>query len=366
MLAAESGPSANWVNRFGGYDMHNPAPLWKVQTEGDRSQFTLRENINDSSLYSRVTASPGPDSPHGIEIRDGSFRGVDAYPKTEAFEYVRTGGFLQVQDLNPWGNQARTCVNFWGPVEVELFNRDSSTRSINTFTLRNRLIDFDRQENYMEETIPLHWAKWHDGKNLSVYRFGMRNDNALVFSQWKITDHCPPTPDLETLVKFSPEHSWAFSADKGIHEKQLSALEKRRAIGHTRYLVGNFSDSSSSEHPDVLSISLALSGPVQTSIYSTVANEAVTHTLDAQGIYQYVKRFKSPGNRDTVLLARNTATSEGLTVELVSIQYSSDLTVTTIQHSFVLPVNGTEKSAQIQVVVRLLPSNSVSTLSISF
>lgn len=133
----------------------------------------------------------------------------------------------------------------------------------------------------------------------------------------------------------------------------------QRAIGHSHYLVSELSHDPCTGHPGVLFVSLTLSGPVQTSIYSTLADKPGTHTLDVKGIYQCVKRSKRAGDHDSFLLARNVPVSKGLKVELVSIQYASGPAITTI---FGQSLDRKEYCTQIQVVVCAPPSISVPTI----
>ncbi|OOQ83079.1 hypothetical protein PEBR_38554 [Penicillium brasilianum] len=355
MLSAEKGRSASWVDQFGGYDMHNPAALWKVTNEGDKSHLTIRANLNDYSLYRRVDGSPRSTSslrinptatPECVAIQQAPFRGSDAFPSAGPIDNLVSGGFLQIQDLNPPSMGVRTCVNFWGPAKVNLTARDNSKFQSNTFTLRNRLIDFDREQS-ADDAVTWHWQKWYDQQNgLLLFRFNRRSDGQVVVSQWETKDPCPTLP-----VTFDPNRSWAFSSTQTIHEQPLISLDNRQ-VGLTRFVVGNLVKRPSSSHPDIVCLSFTPDGPVQLALSSAGPGEepVMILTLETRGIYQFVKCVKRQSGPDRILLARyRRVENDCVQVTFTTIAFSDTKEHHEETSKFNIPVSGFEAETSIVV-----------------
>ncbi|KAJ5972115.1 uncharacterized protein N7479_002033 [Penicillium vulpinum] len=167
--------SSNWIKAWDNCDVHNPAPLWVAGTPNSQDRvpdhdFTLRKDVNDHSNFARVASSPAsekykfpriPGIPYENEdcrrVRDASFRGDDQFAQQSVMDGLLSGSFVQVQDLirnvaAPEHGKL-TCVNFWNPALVEI-----SSKTQQTFTIRNRSINAVDLSDLPDTALPIHWA----------------------------------------------------------------------------------------------------------------------------------------------------------------------------------------------------------------
>ncbi|KAG8670479.1 hypothetical protein FPOAC1_009895 [Fusarium poae] len=310
MLAAGKGPSTSWKSQWGGYDIHNPAPLWQVNSEDDKTAWTVRSNVNDHSVFSRKpgtlkntsTSSWNPFSVDAskecYDARDSDFRTKGSAPLARPINGLVSGGFIQIQDLAPGPSHFQTCVNFWGPVVVGIHDREGNVEDKDTFTLRNRIVDFDRYDD--RGTVqPLQCVKWHDKDGLVIYRLMLQQGSGkktLALSGWRVKDTSASSG--KDQVTFSPDQSWAFEATSLFKDSSITELSSSPNL--IRALTGNFKAQAS--------MSLAIlkfenNNPVQINLVANDGTlESNTTATDAKGVYNFVKTLKN-GDSDRVLLS---------------------------------------------------------------
>ena len=316
MLAAAKGPSTTWKTQWGGYDIHNPAPLWQVNSEDDKNAWTIRASVNDHSVFGRKPGTlrnidPGwgglsvEASKECYAARDSEFRTKGSAPLARPIEGLTSGGFLQIQDLAPDGARLQTCVNIWGPVVVGIHDREGNVEDKDTFTLRNRIVNFDSYEN-RDAIQPLQCVKWHDKDGLVAYRFMLQQKagkQTVTLSGWKVKD-----PSGKDQVKFDPDKSWAVETASLF--KDSTIMETSAHPNLLRALVGNFKGQAD---VNLALLKFSTSGPVEVSLISQDGKANAGQTLaDTTGVYNYVKTLKT-GDSDQVLLASFQDGSAGAT-----------------------------------------------------
>ncbi|CEI70479.1 hypothetical protein FVEN_g1015 [Fusarium venenatum] len=309
MLAAGKGPSTGWKAEWGGYDIHNPVPLWQVNSEDDKTAWTIRSNVNDHSVFSRKPSTLKNTStswiPYSVdaskecyEARDSDFRTKGSAPLARPIDGLASGGFIQIQDLAPGPSRFQTCVNFWGPVFVGIHDREGNVEDKDTFTLRNRIIDFDSYEE--RSTIqPLQCVKWHDKDSLVVYRLMLQQNagkKTITLSGWRVKDIS--TSSGKDQATFTPDQSWAFEATKLFKDSPVT--EVFSSANFIRALTGNFKAQAGT---NLAILKFDIGNPVGISL---VANDGTpnsnTTATDTKGVYNFVKILKT-GDSDCVLLA---------------------------------------------------------------
>ncbi|CAF3592779.1 unnamed protein product [Fusarium graminearum] len=310
MLAAGKGPSTGWKSQWGGYDIHNPAPLWQVNSEDDKTAWTIRANVNDHSVFARKpgtlkNTSTSSWNPFSVDAskecyaaRDSDFRTIGSAPLARPIDGLVSGGFIQIQDLAPGGTWLQTCVNFWGPVVVGIHDRQGNVEDKNTFTLRNRIVDFDSYEE--RSTVqPLQCIKRHGKDGLVIYRL-MQHQNGdkktLTLSGWRVKD--PLASAGKDQATFTPDQSWAFKTTNLFKDLSVSELSTSPTL--VRVLTGNFKAGAGT---NLAILKFDINNPVQISL---VANDGKpksnTTATDTKGVYNFVKTLKN-GDSDRVLLA---------------------------------------------------------------
>ncbi|KAJ4012625.1 hypothetical protein NW752_008338 [Fusarium irregulare] len=301
MLAAAKGPSTTWKTQWGGYDVHNPAPLWQVNSEDDKNAWTIRANVNDHSVFGRKPGTlrniglPVEASKECYAARDSAFRTKGSAPLAKPIEGLTSGGFLQIQDLAPDGARLQTCLNVWGPVVVGIYDREGNVEDKDTFTLRNRMVSFDNYEN-KDSIQPLQCVKWHDKDGLVVYRLVIQQKagkQAVTLSGWKVKDSSG-----NDQVKFDTDKSWAFKSTNLFKDSPITEASTNPNL--IRALAGSF---RSQADVNLALLKFSTSGPVEVNLISKDGKARAGQTLaDTKGVYNYVKTLKS-GNSDQVLLA---------------------------------------------------------------
>ncbi|KAF4621926.1 hypothetical protein G7Y89_g14417 [Cudoniella acicularis] len=336
MLSAGSGPSTDWKSQgWGNYDMHNPAPLWQVNSENNKHAWTMRANINDHSIFERRDATPRAiDTTLGYpkasqecwDAKDSSFRTQGAAPTARPIEGLTSGGFFQIQDLNPGGNQIHTCVNFWGPVSVTTYDRQGQKEENQTFTLRNRIVDFDIKNN-SSSVIPLHSTKWHDGNSLSLYRVNLQTgpEGAHVsLSGWSIKNNSPSAPNEP--VTFNINHSWAFEAQNRFKDVLVAKLPPTSHANLIRTVMGNFAD----QHiPSLAVLCFSPAGSLNVSLVADGGSQKIPLTpADLKGVYSFAKRLRVPYGLDQVLLVLSKELGDHTEISLDRIAFGMHGTTT--------------------------------------
>ncbi|KAG9758020.1 hypothetical protein KCU73_g4112, partial [Aureobasidium melanogenum] len=154
-----------WVQSWGKYDIHNPAPLWQARNDSTDSQsgWTIRCDINDHSNFGqRKSGTPAHTGPklwpsatkECIAIRDADFRGDNQYPLEETMQGLISGGFVQIQHLKTAESPDIVAVNWWRPMSVSI-----TDHQYENLTLYNRILDLkaDEGSSASEESKSLHW-----------------------------------------------------------------------------------------------------------------------------------------------------------------------------------------------------------------
>ncbi|KAM0377533.1 hypothetical protein HYE67_005062 [Fusarium culmorum] len=257
-------------------------------SEDDKTAWTIRANVNDHSVFAR---KPGT-------LKNTDFRTKGSAPLARPIDGLVSGGFIQIQDLAPGDTRFQTCVNFWGPVVVGINDRQGNVEDKNTFTLRNRIVDFDSYEK--RDTIqPLQCVKLYDKDGLIVYRL-MQQQNAdkktLTLSGWRVKD--PSASTGKDQATFVPDQSWVFVTNNLF--KDASVAELSISPNLVRLLTGNFKAEAGT---NLAILNFDINNPVQISL---VANDGKLKSnmtaTGTKGFYSFVKTLKN-GDTDRVLLA---------------------------------------------------------------
>lgn len=257
-------PSGGWTKAWGGYDQHNPAPLWRAESakEPETDKWTFRKNLDDHSKFERQIGSPKGETkllinvvatPESEKIRDAAFRQEGQFMESTIFPYLDTGGFLQVQELMVDGRVKRS-LNIWGPADVKF--RDNQNPC---FTIRNRVIDFDTSTQSYDPKS-LHWESWYDGKSTTMFHFHRSNDGKgdIVVAAYSVED--PAAQPASQCIDFKPEESWQFSVkSSGISESSLAS----GPFSGTRFMLGNLLQDNTPSSPGVATLLFNENGGAQ-------------------------------------------------------------------------------------------------------
>lgn len=359
---------AKWVSSLGwGYDMHNPAPLWLAMQdiEPDCRSFTYREDINDHSNFSRRSGKPnsvdkieiGPfsipvASPEAIEIQSSSFAGDDRYPVQRDLTDMFTGGFVQVQDLDPKldGSDPRVCLNIWSPAKVMLENQPK-----NTFTLRNRLFDIPVET---KDDLPVQWNKWNGPEGVTLLRIAQNHEGKFSMSSYKLGN------SKTQLVTYDKDKSWAVTQTPDLINVPLLNRPLNTDSGRwklSRFLVGNFA-SSDPNSMDVVTVCFDEVDAVNVSLLSLRTLTYIEPWNKPLGDVIYVKQFATENSRNSVAIASiNTwpEDSSQLTLDVDLVQAASyDGIMTRKNVSTNFPVLEDTYPSNYSLLVKFTPSNS--------
>ncbi|KAH0168739.1 hypothetical protein KCU67_g3353, partial [Aureobasidium melanogenum] len=165
-----------WVQSWGNYDVHNPAPLWQARNESPDplTGWTIRCDINDHSNFGQRKSS-SPDytgtrlwpsaTKECIAIRDADFRGDNQYPFEETMKGLISGGFVQVQHLKTAESPNIVAVNWWRPMSITI-----ADHQYENFTLHNRNLNLEAGEDPspFAESKSLHWLMHQAQSNRPV------------------------------------------------------------------------------------------------------------------------------------------------------------------------------------------------------
>ena len=329
MIAIKDAP---WTASWGGYDMHNPAPLWRAEKAadaGDQCGWTYRRDINDHSDFGQRNS--GTPSPLGMEANDGikhgTFRGDDQFPMELTMTGLLSGGFIQVQDLDAGDLAKGTCVNFWNPVIVEIAETEHES-----FTIRNRVVDLPVSgTDQTSASLPLHWAKGtaQDGET-SIFHFGMVKDKAGDASSLFFTKHvfsqdrfkAPPNdiPECDgtrarlSLGQTKYTSSWSWSMERRMAMMPVELFSSLPGLSHsantTRFLIGHFTHTNKeSVERDVVAVNLAKNEGVRIALCSFSPEIVISHhsfpeLMRNHECFGFVKSCNKANGKNSIILLK--------------------------------------------------------------
>ncbi|CAN9377342.1 unnamed protein product [Alternaria alternata] len=282
----------NWKNSgWGGYDKHNPAPLWMASRDNvTESQCTVRKDLNDHSNYgARRAQSPG-DVGYGSTIKDADFVVKGQFPMQISIDGLLSGGFIQIQDLDGSASEG-CCINFWSPAEVKFADKTQST-----FTIHNRLIDQD----IAPSREVLHWMRSDEKTGIIGFTYAAMADGSgnIEMTQTEYSSEIGPDGLSDgTCATFSPKHSWALHTLWTRQATILSSVPTTFMLNLTRFITGHFI----AEREIV-----AVSQSENQVLVGVLGQSLVQTTLPlAKAPYGFVKPFQgADASRQSILLAR--------------------------------------------------------------
>ncbi|KDN71570.1 hypothetical protein CSUB01_12117 [Colletotrichum sublineola] len=327
---------SSWLHDYGGYDMHNPAPLWLspiVNGPDVKEGWTIRKDINDHSNFSqRVrgslrSVSAIPKATEECEaIKNANFRARDQFPLQLEIKGLLSGGLIQIQDLNASQPGKGTCINFWGPVRVDILNK-----TYHTWTLRNRLIDQDVSPNPQGHV--LHWMRGDEPLSIVGFSWVEASDGAcdIVSKMTRYRSRWADVPSDGGPVILDFNKTWAVEELMYTEPiKILGNLPDRRSLNMTRFSKGFFLSQPESKYDamDLLALTQVKGKGVKIGLLATSSdNRNICFHLDdlKEGeAYGFVKRFRGAGsNTDSILLARRTTKSASSTLDLVQVIFDA-------------------------------------------
>jgi hypothetical protein len=299
----------DWRNRgWGGYDKHNPAPLWvSLHDNVTESQWTVRKDLDDHSNYgARRTQSPG-DLGYGKIIKAANFVEKGQFPMQNSIDGLLSGGFIQIQDLD--GSDSKgSCVNFWTPAKVNFADKTQST-----FTIRNRLIDQD----IAPSREVLHWMR--SGASTGIIGFtyvetdGGSGEIKMMETEYS-TDIGYNGPSDGTCATFSPQHSWAMRALMTRRATILSDVPAGFMLNLTRFISGHFIATREI---------VAVSQSRNQALIGVLGDSKMQIKLPLpKALYGFVKPFRGAGaSRQSILMARAVAEDDSENVSLAKIDF---------------------------------------------
>lgn len=290
--------TSKWSEKWGGCDVHNPAPLWIVGTPDSQDRvpnhdFTLRKDVNDHSNFARVASSPAavgettiipglqliPDANDDCKrIRDAPFRGHDQFAKQSVMDGLLSGSFVQVQDLvkdvaAPEQGKL-TCLNFWNPALVEI-----NSKIEQTFTIRNRSIGAVNGDDIPSTALPIHWALQNSTNRLSTAIYGFYwvpdGDGKHARITFNITEfNSMGDEGMGERQKLNLNESWEAKPGARMLMTTLSSNLPLGSANLTRFLLDKFlcegdesKRRSDGNLPETLAVSMLSGQKAQIAIY---------------------------------------------------------------------------------------------------
>jgi hypothetical protein len=282
----------DWKNSgWGGYDKHNPAPLWiALHDNAMESQCTVRKDLNDHSNYgARRAQSPG-DLDHCNTIKAADFVVEGQFPRQSSMDGLLSGGFIQIQDLDGSASEG-CCINFWTPAKVKFADKTQST-----FTIHNRLIDQD----IAPSREVLHWMRSGGRTGIIGFTYAAmadgRGDIEMTETEYTSNLGLDGLSD-GTCATFSPQHSWAMHHLWTRSKTILSRVPADFMVNLTRFITGHFI----AEREIV-----AVSQSENQVLVGVLGNSLAQKTLSLpKSPYGFVKSFRgADASRQSILLAR--------------------------------------------------------------
>ncbi|KAL1607600.1 hypothetical protein SLS60_002534 [Paraconiothyrium brasiliense] len=286
----------DWKNRgWGGYDKHNPAPLWiSLHDNATESQFTVRKDLDDHSNYdTRRSQSPG-NLGYGNIIKDASFVMKGQFPMQGSIDELLSGGFIQIQDLDA-GDGKGSCINFWTPAKVKFVDKTQST-----FTIRNRLIDQD----IAQSREVMHWMRSSISNSAStgIISFSYaEKDGGSGDIKMKETIYAANLgydgPSEGTCATFSPQDSWAMHQIQTRRATILSDVPASFMLNLTRFISGDFISTREI---------IAVSQSENQALVGVLGKSKVQTILSLpKAPYGFIKPFRgASASRDSILMGR--------------------------------------------------------------
>lgn len=299
----------DWKNSgWGGYDKHNPAPLWIASHDNvTESQCTVRKDLNDHSNHgARRTQSPG-DASHGNTIKAADFVVNGQFPMQISIDGLLSGGFIQIQDLDGSASEG-CCINFWAPAEVKFAEKTQST-----FTIRNRLIDQD----IAPSREVMHWMRSGGRTGIIGFTYAVMADRSwnIEMTQTEYSSELGPNGFSDgTCATFSPKHSWEVSTSWTRQATILSSVPANFMVNLTRFITGHFIAGGEI---------VAVSQSVNQVIVGVLGKSLVQTTLSLpKAPYGFVKSFQGAGtSKLSILLARAGPKEDSEWVNLAKIDF---------------------------------------------
>ncbi|RYO48073.1 hypothetical protein AA0113_g10114 [Alternaria arborescens] len=299
----------DWKNSgWGGYDKHNPAPLWIASHDNvTESQCTVRKDLNDHSNHgARRTQSPG-DASHGNTIKAADFVVNGQFPMQISIDGLLSGGFIQIQDLDGSASEG-CCINFWAPAEVKFAEKTQST-----FTIRNRLIDQD----IAPSREVMHWMRSGGRTGIIGFTYAVMADRSwnIEMTRTEYSSELGPNGFSDgTCATFSPKHSWEVSTSWTRQATILSSVPANFMVNLTRFITGHFIAGGEI---------VAVSQSENQVIVGVLGKSLVQTTLSLpKAPYGFVKSFQGAGtSKLSILLARAGPKEDSEWVNLAKIDF---------------------------------------------
>ncbi|KAI8243863.1 hypothetical protein K4K55_006983 [Colletotrichum sp. SAR 10_96] len=358
--------SPSWLESWGGYDMHNPAPLWVSPGGGPdvESGWTFRKDINDHSNFgtrpsgSLRNTSWIPGFPKATDecysIKEAKFRTADQFPEQSAIKGLLSGGLIQVQDLNANSPGKGTCINFWSPVSVDVLNE-----TFNSWTLRNRLIDQEASPCPGEHVI--HWMRSHGHVRFSTitgFSWTGRPDGSgdIVYKSTSYGSKDFSVSGGGDAVPLKIGQSWGMKETmSSTLAVVLESLPNKKTAKMTRFSQGFFLTGSQDTYDemDMLALVQLKDQGIRIGIASNRLEGATQHRVDrptGKAPYGFVKRFRgAKPSKDAILLARRTSEGGSMMVDFCRVDFDNTGNPSMTESAFSSKCDSMSKDASILV-----------------
>ncbi|EUC41075.1 hypothetical protein COCMIDRAFT_9151 [Bipolaris oryzae ATCC 44560] len=299
----------NWKKEgWGGYDKHNPAPLWiALHDNATESKCTVRKDLNDHSNYgARRAQSPG-DTGYGNTIQAADFVVKGQFPMQFSLDGLLSGGFIQIQDLDGNGSEG-CCINFWTPAEVKFADKTQST-----FTIHNRLIDQD----IAPSREVLHWMPSGQRTGIIGFTYAAKADGSGDINMTETVYTSDLSPDGlsdGTCATFSTKNPWRMRVMGVRRATILSNIPAGFMLNLTRFIDGYFVAEREM---------VAVSQSENQLLVGVLGSSLVQSTLSLpKAPYGFVKPFRGAGaSKQSILLARAGPKEDSEWVNLAKIDF---------------------------------------------
>ncbi|KAF4466240.1 phosphatidylcholine-hydrolyzing phospholipase C [Fusarium albosuccineum] len=358
---------SSWLENWGGYDMHNPAPLCVSSGGGPdvESGWTLRKDINDhsnfgpranGSLKNAGWTSAWPQAtPQCVAVKDAKFRAGDQFPVQSDIRGLLSGGLVQIQDLNPGQAGKGLCINFWGPVEVPILDK-----SFSTWTLRNRLIDQTASPRLGEHVI--HWMRRGSsgrGAGITGLAWAEHSDGSgdIVTKTTLYGAQDFGVSDNGDSVQLDLSKSWALQERLRTEPCViLGNLQRKDCVNLARFATGFFlaEAESQSDEKDLVVLAQIRNKGFEVGVESLLLEKRVAQFhVDGEtdkAPFGFVKKFRgSSSPKDSVLLARGILGGYTVAVNFVNIDFDNTNQPRQELSSFEIKCEGISQDASILV-----------------
>ena len=293
---------------WGGYDKHNPAPLWiALHDNVTESRCTVRKDLNDHSNYGgRQAQSPG-NLGYTNAIKAADFVVKGQFPMQLSLDGLLSGGFIQIQDLDGSDNKG-CCINFWTPAKVKFVEKTQST-----FTIHNRLID----REIAQSREVLHWMRSDERTGIIGFTYASTADGSGEIRMMETTYTSNLGPDGladGTCATFSAQDSWAMRPLATRRATVLSSVSESFMLNLTRFVAGHFIAGREV---------VAISQSTDQALVGILGDSLVQTTLPLpKAPYGFIKPFNGAGaSRQSILLAHAGPKEDCKWVDLAKIDF---------------------------------------------